>query len=337
MLETMKTGLPLEIAVCQYLRDTLGIDADLEPFTELDRVPYFVQEAFELRQLRLHDRPLLLALDRHAKGQRLGVLRTQLDKIAAILRRQVVYVTGVLASYERKRLIEQKVPFIVPGNQMYLPDLGIDLREYFRKRPPAPEAVVSPATQAILIATLLRQPWPIDWQPMVLAEQLGYTSMTVSRAVRELEVAEIVTSEKTGRRKRLLLPPTPLETWERAQRVLRTPVRRRFWTINGALAARANARAAGLTALARYSSLAEPANPCFAIGPPQRRGAGEIGGDEFRQSDPDMIEWQVWIYDPAGLPGAGTVDPLSLTLSLRDERDERVQIALGELRKQMPW
>jgi hypothetical protein len=31
-----------------------------------------------------------------------------------------------LASYERKRLIEQNVPFIVPGNQLYLPDLGID-------------------------------------------------------------------------------------------------------------------------------------------------------------------------------------------------------------------
>ena len=39
-----------------------------------------------------------------------------------------------MASYERKRLIEQKVPSIVPGNQLYLPDLGLDLREYFRRR-----------------------------------------------------------------------------------------------------------------------------------------------------------------------------------------------------------
>jgi hypothetical protein len=31
-------------------------------------------------------------------------------------------------------LIEQKVSFIVPGNQLYLPDLGLDLREYFRQR-----------------------------------------------------------------------------------------------------------------------------------------------------------------------------------------------------------
>lgn len=39
----------------------------------------------------------------------------------------VVYVTTTLASYERKRLVQQKVPFIVPGNQLYLPELAIDL------------------------------------------------------------------------------------------------------------------------------------------------------------------------------------------------------------------
>jgi hypothetical protein len=32
-----------------------------------------------------------------------------------------------------------------------------------------------------------------------------------------------------------------------------------------------------------------------------------------------------------------TVDPLSLTLSLQDEADERVQLALGELKESFPW
>jgi len=32
-----------------------------------------------------------------------------------------------------------------------------------------------------------------------------------------------------------------------------------------------------------------------------------------------------------------TVDPLSLTLSLQDEADERVQKALSELRGKFPW
>jgi hypothetical protein len=70
----------------------------------------------------------------------------------------VVYVTGTLASYERKRLIEHKVAFLVPGNQLYLPDLGIDLREYFRRPPAAADTALSPATQAMLIVSRTAKP-----------------------------------------------------------------------------------------------------------------------------------------------------------------------------------
>ena len=61
----------------------------------------------------------------------------------------VVYVTRTFAPYECKRLIEQKVPFLVPGNQRYLPDLGIDLREHFRKPTVAAHTALSPATRFI--------------------------------------------------------------------------------------------------------------------------------------------------------------------------------------------
>jgi hypothetical protein len=37
------------------------------------------------------------------------------------------------------------------------------------------------------------------------------------------------------------------------------------------------------------------------------------------------------------LPGAATVDPLSLLLSLQDNSDDRVQIALDELKETLPW
>jgi len=69
-----------------------------------------------------------------------------------------VFAASTLASYERKRLVEKNVPFVVPGNQFYLPDLGIDFREYFRQ----PQKVVTgfaPATQAIFIAALLCEKW----------------------------------------------------------------------------------------------------------------------------------------------------------------------------------
>ena len=37
------------------------------------------------------------------------------------------------------------------------------------------------------------------------------------------------------------------------------------------------------------------------------------------------------------MPDATTVDPLSLTLSLQENADDRVQLALDELKGQLPW
>jgi hypothetical protein len=37
------------------------------------------------------------------------------------------------------------------------------------------------------------------------------------------------------------------------------------------------------------------------------------------------------------MPDATTVDPLSLTLSLQENGDDRIQIALDELNGQLPW
>jgi hypothetical protein len=48
-------------------------------------------------------------------------------------------------------------------------------------------------------------------------------------------------------------------------------------------------------------------------------------------------EWQLWTYSPALTRDARVVDPLSLTLSLEQGADDRVQMALDELRKHFPW
>ncbi len=137
------------------------------------KLPYFLQEAFEVRELKLLDRQILLAIDQRADRPGLANVRGQLDKLRQLAGMPVVYVTRTLASYERKRLIEQKVPFLVPGNQLYLPDLGIDLREYFRKPTVAAQTALSPATQAMLIAVLLRRPWCAEWQPAEVVERVG--------------------------------------------------------------------------------------------------------------------------------------------------------------------
>ena len=337
MLKALAPAHTLDTAVQEYLHDTMGIVPKVRLWTGASKVPYFLQDAFELRELKLLDRPILLAIDRQANKLALANVRGQLDKLRALAGHPVVYVTSALASYERKRLIEQKVPFIVPGNQLYLPDLGIDLREYFRQRPQVPDTALSPATQAMLITALLRKPWQPDWQPAEIVAELGYTPMTLSRAVKELTAAGIGTLHSEGRARWLRMERSAAETWEHAKPLLRSPVKRRVWAHPIPKLKPLRVRLAGLSALARYSMLAEPQWPIYAVSPARWKAATQAGVEPLPEQLPGACEWQLWHYNPALVPDSATVDPLSLTLSLQDETDDRVQLALGELKEHFPW
>ena len=140
-----------------YLHEVLGISVPLyRPWSEQAKLPYFLQDAFDFGEIDLLGRSILLVMERDVGPSTIGEIRSRLDKVQSLSDKPAIYVTKTLASFQRKRLIEQKVSFIVPGNQLYLPDLGIDLREYFRQRPNRTVPTLSPSAQAILIAALLR-------------------------------------------------------------------------------------------------------------------------------------------------------------------------------------
>lgn len=329
------TSLP--IAVQRYLHDVLGVPPPaLRLWAREAELPYFLRDAFETHELDLLGQTVVLAIDRKTDKPPLGELRIQLDKLKALAAKPVLYCTGALASYERKRLIEQKVPFVVPGNQLYLPELGIDLREYFRQRARTDASAFSPSAQAMLITALLR-PWQTDWQPSVIAAALGYTPMTLSRAVKELTSAGIATPYTLGRARYLRMAPSPRQIWEQARPMLRTPVKRSVWVRDNLGVAGQPRLLAGLSALAYHSMLNEPKWPVYALSPAQWRTATEARIEELPEAAAGACEWQLWSYTPALLAKTGVVDPLSLTLSLQGNPDERVQIALDELKKQLPW
>lgn len=320
-----------------YLHEVLGIAVPaVTPWARADDLPYFLRDAFQFGELELLGQPVVLAMARGESKHTSGEVATWLARIRAVAGRPAVYVTDALASYERRRLIEHKVPFIVPGNQLYLPDLGIDLREYFRRRVPVAEAL-SPSTQAMLITALLRRPWEADWRPSSAALELGYTPMTLSRAIKELTGAGLASVETEGRSRWLRLEGPPKTIWERAKPALRTPVRRSLWVAGEGVPPGLQRRLAGLSALANYSMLAEPQWPVYAIAGSHWNAARDAGIRELPEPIAGAQEWQVWSYSPALMPEAAVVDPLSLTLSLQASADDRVQLALDELKEQLPW
>jgi len=189
----------------------------------------------------------------------------------------------------------------------------------------------------MLIAVLLRQPWRAQWQPVEVVSDLGYTAMTLSRAVKEITAAGIATLRTEGKARWLHTDRTAAETWERAKPLLRSPIKRRFWAQPVPKWKPPHVKLAGLNALARYSMLSEPQWPIYAVSPAQWKMATQASIETLPEPLPGACEWELWHYNPALVPDSETVDPLSLTLSLQHDADERVQLALDELKERFPW
>src|SRR5690606_33058982 len=83
MLEKVPPNPPSDTAVQQYLQDTLGLPAALRPWPGAGKLPYFLQEAFAIRELKLHGYTLLLARDQRPHKPKLAELRTQIQRLRA--------------------------------------------------------------------------------------------------------------------------------------------------------------------------------------------------------------------------------------------------------------
>jgi DNA-binding MarR family transcriptional regulator len=247
---------------------------------------------------------------------------------------EVIYIASTVSAYNRKRLIEQKVPFVVPGNQLYLPMLGIDFREHFKKIRSKP-MTISPATQVVLLYELLLGNENV-YTPSGLAKRLGYAPMTLTRTFDELELAGLGEVAMEGKERILRFTEKGKNLWGKAREFLRSPVKKRIWIEKPRDTWRDVQ--AGLTALAHYSMLSEPQRPVYAISQEDWKTAKQLGNFlELPEAESGAYEIEVWSYSPRRFADNNVVDRLSLYLSLQKNTDERVEAALEEMLRAMEW
>lgn len=318
----------------RYIEETLAVQASPVPWRGRDRLPPLLNERYRFAELRLLGTDCLLMIDLNEEESSPATVRKHMDLTRQKSDAVVIYVRPQVTAYNRKRLIEQKVPFIVPGNQMYLPMLGLDLREHF-KRVRAKPPTLGPATQALVLHALLREAGDL-LTPVDLARRLGYSAMTMTRAFDELEAVQLGEIAVRGRQRCLRFAKDRRALWKKAEPLLRSPVTKRLFI--QPIPRAASALLAGLAALSRYSMLAPPPHPVHALGRKDwKAAAARHKIVQVPEPDVDAQEIEVWSYRPALLADGDRVDPLSLCLSLRDNRDERVEAALEEMMRTLPW
>lgn len=326
-----------------YLESTLGVEAHLKSASDL-KVPFHIKDAYKPVNLSIliggkSQLSMLLLLpveDEYpgavALGKHITQVRTATDKV-------IVYVCKSLSAPDRRSLIVHHINFIQPGYQMFIPELAIDLRESVRKRRNEDEiTALLPAAQAMLLGCLFEK-WSNDKLYTSNAIMLGfnYSRVTLSKVIDQfLKLHIIHPAQSQGFINLYSFGPSRAQVFRNAHRYMRSPVKRKV-AIDRKLHLGDGVFLAGETALAKYTMLAEPVQPVYGMTKKQFDDMVEQNAFKVTDSVDETRAWvEIWAYRSLKAD-ENIADEASLLLSLEDNPDERVQIALDEIKEKIKW
>ncbi|MHB8283216.1 MAG: hypothetical protein ACYDD1_00915 [Caulobacteraceae bacterium] len=339
MLETVdeRWAEKIERAAEGYAREAFDIDLALEPLP-LSALPYYIADRYRLWRGEMFGRAWIFMAVRSTDSPDGPA---ELARHREVVFRQwpgdlVILLFEALTPRRRKRLIADRFAFMVPGAQLFIPELLLEFRERGAKAPVAraPERF-SPTAQLVTVAALLRQ--EIEGaNATTLARRFGVAVMSMGRAFDELQAAGVVDAGRVGRDRSLHMKAEGRALWQVVERQLQSPVRK-VRRIAIPYPERFPGLVAGESALALYTALASPRTQTLAVaGADWNRLVREHGLRDLELGD-DGDDVQTWTYDPAALADRDVVDRLSLYLSVRDHGDERVSQAAEQLLESLPW
>lgn len=247
----------------------------------------------------------------------------------------VVMIVDDLSPLVRRQMIEHRIGFLVPGSQLYIPELFLDLRDRATRTTPLNDERASPLAQSIILAALLGQ--EIEGANLTeLAEHFRVSVMSTSRIMDELEKLGVARAKIVGRQRLLHLPVRGRLLWESVKDRLRAPARKiRF--AKGALPADV-ARLAGKSAFAFYEGTSEPSVNRYAIAESLFRKLEDNSLVELTDRfDTDGFEVELWSYDPALLSSERAIDPLSLYLNHRHDTEKGSSDTANKILASFAW
>lgn len=292
-----------------------------------DKLPISVVGNFELYNGQLLGKNVIFAFIEDGNIITPVQTKKQLDIIQRKAGMVVILVSGHLYSYNISRLIAQKVNFVIPDKQMFIPSLLLDLKTInTTDEEDKKDTTITPFTQCLLLYHLEIE--AVSGKTChELADKLSVSYASVNRALRWLASKGLIKMEG-AKTKTVQIELCSRELWKKALPMLVSPIEQVYHTdafLEGQMIS-------GINALASYTMLNEGCGQCLAMTKKDFKVLGVVADKQFGQN-----EIQIWKYNPQILSSTGAVDKLSLYLSLKDNEDERIQIELERLIAEMPW
>ncbi|GAK61002.1 hypothetical protein U27_00900 [Candidatus Vecturithrix granuli] len=312
----------------QYIFDTLGIWVSVQGVDpqKLKNLPIYLRETYLIQTTRLFERDILFLQPRD--HQRLTVQQycKHIHVIEKAFSSPAVLLLESIEAYNRKRLIQKQLAFIIPGKQMFIPQLLVDLKE-FRSVVQKKKEKIQPAAQCLLLFYILKE----EVEKMSLkkiAEKLHYTPMTISRAVNDLAEKKLCHLEGI-KDKRVIFDEKKEHLWDKSLPYLQNPIIKKVYLEE--VSGQTPMYKAACSALSYYTNLTEDSLPWYAISKTDYSYLKRQKQIKVIHNVEGGVGLEIWKYAPGILAQNHIVDPLSLYLTFQEIKDERVEMELERM------
>ena len=321
-----------------YLEEMTGSPSKIRELQDDEKanLPMYMQNMYLFFSINLFNTEVVLIEPTDQLEIKIAQLETHLNSVKNILNKEVVVVLYNLQSYQRSRLIERKVQFIVPGQNLFMPYLLVDLRPLFEPKKEIGQKL-SPAAQMILLWYLLDKKDSFDFSKSNfkdVAAFFKYSAMTISKVAVELNQHDICSFQEEGRDKYIQFREDKNSLWHDIEEKLSSPISKTIYYTE--LASHSNMMLSSWSALSEYTAMNPSREENYAI---YNKDYGKLKKKLSQFETPDKqapFVLEIWKYDPTkfseiNFTNDNVIDPLSLYLILKESGDERVSYELENL------
>jgi predicted transcriptional regulator len=316
-----------------YLKEQIDSNIIIKPWNEKEYLPMFLSEIYTFYRMNiLGESCLLIEINSEIPG--IELIKKHIKVISKSVDYKLVFFFKSLSAFRRKTLIENRIPFVVENGQMYFPFLGMDIKMTKDENIKIIEKFSS-STQLVFLYFLYNKDLLINTTE--LAGKLVASTMTASRALNDLYLLGLLTYEVSGKtgRSKIYKRIDDTDYYDRGSKYLKNPVSKVVY-VDKDIAC--DFLVAGLEALSTESMLNPPKRPVRAMAKQYVKNIKEhIVANKDKIADMDLIEFQLWEYNPNSLSKNEVVDLVSLIMSIGKSNDERVEIAIEERLRSELW
>lgn len=310
----------------KYIEEVLGVESCVYPVDKhtLDALPLYITTPYKIERMSLFGKDIcVLSINGEGYFTPEQLLK-QKGLVESSIKMPAVFIFNKVASYNLKRYIQRGINFIIPGKQLFIPNLMVDIRKV-SDMPTKETEKIMPLAQFILFYHLQKKQLT-GVTITIISEMFSISYLNANRAINNLcslNLCHLV----GGKEKQIEFVAQCQDLWNKALPLLVSPVQKVVYTD-----IELDYTQSGINALAHYTMINNERKKYYAIG---KEVFKDIKLAVDKRFGNNSIE--VWKYDPIPLSEEGVVDRLSLYMMYKDNPDERIQGELKTLIGEITW